>query len=193
MRLWVAACAALMLAACGQSSGTSGPQLPANDPAAPTEQKFQLQPTQADLTPEQRTQLEGLIRDFLDRATAQYGEGMGPAPGLSDEIAPLQPGRDHRWNVNLTGGTAYRIIGGCDNECNNVDLELIGPDGRVVASDMLPDDLPIVNFTPPASARYTVRVLLQTCTVGPCYTGARILTGAASPSAPARQGLVSKP
>ena len=48
--------------------------------------------------------------------------------------------------------------------------------GGVVASDMLPDDYPVVEFTPPANGQYVIRMLMQTCTIAPCYAGARILS-----------------
>ncbi len=172
-RFFAAAVAALALAACGQSNGL--PSVPRDDPNAPSQQKMQLQTSQANLSAEERAQLEALVKDYIDAAQQHLAQGMRPAPGFSDHITSLQPGRDDRWQVDLTGGQAYRIIGGCDNECTNMDIELIGADGRVVASDVLPDDAPVVNVTPAASGRYTVRILMQTCTVAPCYAGARIL------------------
>ena len=87
--------------------------------------------------------------------------------------------------MQLTAGTPYRIVGACDGDCTNVDIELISmTTGGVVASDMLPDDYPVVNFTPPANGQYIVRLLMQQCTVAPCYAGARVLqqgAGAAGP------------
>ena len=72
----------------------------------------------------------------------------------------------------------YRIVGACDDDCSNLDLELIDVStGGVVASDMLQDDFPVVDFTPQANGRYIVRLLMQTCTVAPCFAGARVLTG----------------
>jgi hypothetical protein len=56
--------------------------------------------------------------------------------------------------------------------------------GGVVASDMLPDDYPVVQFTAPADGQYMVRTLLQNCTVAPCFVGSRALTQAAGGAAP---------
>ena len=179
------AAAAFALTACNQGSG---PPLPASEQGAinaPSQQNAASPDGQALLTPEQRAQLEGLVRTYLDNAATQNGNGMVPAPGFNDEIADLQPGTDHRWQVNLVGGTNYRILGGCDNECSNLDIELIDSRGGVVASDMAPDDFPVVNFTPQTNGSYIVRILMQACSVAPCYAGARVMTNGAGGVQPA--------
>ncbi|MEZ5994419.1 MAG: hypothetical protein R3C25_01555 [Hyphomonadaceae bacterium] len=169
---------ALALAACGQQG--AGPQLPQVQSGAQAPAQMQA-PTgttqQANLTAEQRTQLEALVAKDLNHVQTQFGNGLSPAPGFADHVAGMQPGADDRWMVELVAGTPYMIIGACDNECSNMDIELIDmATGGVVASDVLPDDFPVVNFTPPANAQYMVRMLMQTCTVAPCYAGARVLS-----------------
>ncbi len=132
---------------------------------------------QANVTNEDDIQLRQLVGRYLDNTQGQYGAGMIPAPGFQDGIADLQPGGDARWQLHLQAGTPYRIIGACDNECTNVDLELIDASGAVVASDVLPDDYPIVDHTPPEAGIYQIRVMMMACTVAPCYAGARVLSG----------------
>ena len=179
-----AAAAALVLAACNQQG--SGPALPPvqEGAQAPSTQSAPTSPVQqAQITPEQREQFLGRVRQYLDMATNQIGGGSTGAPGFTDETAAMQPGTDHRWNVELVGGTNYRFIGACDDDCTNLDLELIDAStGGVVASDMLPDDFPIVDFTPQANGRFIVRLLMQTCSVAPCFAGARVLTAPAQSS-----------
>ncbi len=118
------------------------------------------------------------MASYLNDVQGAHGGGLAPAAGLSDEVTGLQPGTDHRWQVSLSGGVNYRIIGACDNECSNLDIELIDAStGGVVASDLLPDDFPVVNYSPPANGNYIVRIMMQTCTIAPCFAGARILSG----------------
>ena len=130
---------------------------------------------QANITPELDQGLRHLISTYLDNYQRNLAQGMGSAVGFTDEIISLEPGHDYRWQVNLRGGGVYRIIGACDNECSNVDIELIDSNGVVVASDTAPDDEPVVTFTPASNSHYIIRVILQTCTVGPCYVGVRML------------------
>jgi hypothetical protein len=177
----MAAAAALALAACGQQG--SGPQLPPVQQGAQAPTVLTPQPgaqQASPLTAEQQEQLNTLVTSYLNDVQNQFGQGMGPAQGFTDQIAAMQPATDSRWQVNLTNGTAYRFIGACDNECSNLDIELIDMrTGGVVASDMLPDDYPVVNYTPSADGQYIVRLIMQTCTIAPCYAGARALTAGA--------------
>lgn len=174
----IAAVAALALAGCGAAdSGAPMPkqQVPQNALNAPTQLNGGSANQQASISSDQDQQLQQLVKGYLDNYQEHMGQGMSPVAGVSDQISAIQPGHDYRWQVNLAGGTQYRVVGACDNECNNVDIELIDGTGAVVASDKAPDDRPVVNFTPASNGQYIVRLMLQTCTVGPCYVGARVL------------------
>ena len=48
-------------------------------------------------------------------------------------------------------------------------------DSRALGADVENDDYPIVGFTPQADGVYSVRIVLQTCTVAPCYVAARLV------------------
>ena len=184
MRMMLAAAAALTLAACNQGSGAPLPPVQAGA-QAPSTQTPQPGTQQANITDEVRQQLIANIGQQLDQIATNFAAGKARVQGMDDQVVALQPATDNRWQVNLTGGTAYTIIGACDGDCTNVDIELIDVStGGVVASDMLPDDYPVVNYTPQANGRYIARLLLQTCTVAPCYTGTRILAAQAGAAAP---------
>ena len=177
VRQLIVAAAVLALAACNQGTGPDLPQTQegAHAPSELTASAAQ----QATITPEVRQQLIQQMGDLLSQSQNQLAAGLTRAEGLVDEIAPLQPGTDHRWQVALRGGSAYRILGVCDGDCTNVDIELIDVrTGGVVASDVLPDDYPVVDYTPAADGQYIVRIMMQACSVAPCYAGARVLTGA---------------
>ena len=98
-----AAAAGLALSACGQQG--SGPQLPpvqagAQAPSTQTGTNAQ----QANLSEEQRAQLQQLVGSYLNDVQNVHGGGMTPAEGFTDEVAGMQPGTDHRWQVSLVGG-----------------------------------------------------------------------------------------
>ena len=177
--------AALLLLACNQGSG---PPLPDVQPGAQApSRQTRVSAPQADLSAEEREELRWVVNDalggaqdmyFLGYAFQEFNHELGFAqPRFEDEIAALQPGTDHRWRITLEAGVDYGIVGGCDRECENLDLELIDiTTGGVVASDMLPDDSPVLNYAPSATGDYIVRIMLQACDVAPCLSGARILT-----------------
>ncbi len=187
MRMVVAAMAAFALCGCDQLSqltgGGSGPPLPPvrEGAQAPMTQTRSGQVQQANISPEVRQQLITNIGQQLDALAQQFASGMAPPQGFTDQIAPMQPATDHRFQIDLTAGVPYVFVGACDGDCTNVDIELIDAStGGVVASDVLPDDYPVVQYQAQANGRYIVRLLMQTCAVAPCYAGARVLTQAPS-------------
>jgi hypothetical protein len=183
--LVLAAVAALALTACNQAG--SGPGLPPLQEGAQAPSQLNS-PTsgvqQAQIDDETR---QALIANITEMLTAmQQRSGLSQAEGITDAVAPMQPGTDNRSVVALNAGSSYVIVGACDGDCTNVDIELISmTTGGVVASDMLPDDFPVVNFNPTENGQYMIRMIMQQCSVAPCYAGARVLTGAVAPPAPA--------
>lgn len=182
MKSWMMAAAAMaLLAGCNMVPGMGGepplPQVQAGAQAPMHLEAPKSSAPQANVTPQVRQQLLDQIKQLLDQTQAQFASDKAPVAGMPDEVKPMQPGTDHRWLVNLTGNTAYTFIGACDGDCHNIDIELIDMHtGGVVASDTLPDDYPVVEFTPSANAQYMARVILQNCTTAPCYVGMRALT-----------------
>lgn len=164
------AAVALVLAGCNAETAT--PKAPAQSAATAST------PTQVNArTAEGRAQLEAMIRDLLNQTAAQNATGFRPDTGIPETVTALNVSQSpNNQQVNLVAGAEYRIVGVCDAECNNVDIELIDPSGVVAASDMLPDDVPVVAFRPTAAGTYTIRTHLRTCTVEPCYIGTRVLT-----------------
>lgn len=177
--MMLAAAAAFALAACNQGTGTQLP--PVQEGAqAPSQQTPSGNVQQAQVTDDIRQQLIANIGDQLNQIQANFAAGMAPPNGMTDTIVPMQPSTDHRFDIALNAGAEYRILGACDGDCTNVDIELIDrATGGVVASDMLPDDYPVVTYTPAANGNYIVRILMQTCSVAPCYAGARVTTASA--------------
>lgn len=149
--------------------------VPAPAPQQALQQPSQPAVQQANLSAADHTQLQQLVAGFMDDIQKQYGGDLVSA-GYGDELVSLQPGTSYNWAINLNSGRAYRMLGACDNECSNVDLELIDASGAVVAGDTLADDYPVFDFTPPTTGAYQVRISMRTCTIAPCYAGARILT-----------------
>jgi hypothetical protein len=179
-----AAMAALALAACNQSSGTTlpPPQAGVQQPSVQTPPA--TPPEQVRISDTNRREVLGNIADQLNQIGANFASGWAAPQGFSDETAALQPGTAHVWRFDLTANTQYSIIGACDVDCSNVDIELIDSRGGVVASDMLGNDYPVVNYTPTENGTYYARLLMQACTRAPCYAGMRVL--AAPAGAPAK-------
>jgi hypothetical protein len=104
----------------------------------------------------------------LNRAYNQVnGDGFGSRNYL---IGRMANGASDSWSFTLPGGTSYKIVGVCDNDCKDLDIR-VSLNDDVVAEDILDDDVPIVNFTAKSEARYSVRVTMATCSADPCFWG----------------------
>lgn len=104
----------------------------------------------------------------LNRAYNQVnGDGFGSRNYV---IGRMASGASDSWSFTLPGGTSYKIVGVCDNDCKDLDIRVSIGDA-VVAEDVLDDDVPIVNFTAKSETRYSVRVTMATCTADPCFWG----------------------
>jgi hypothetical protein len=168
---------AVMMAASGGLMAGCGRAEPAPEPppmGAPFELAAPAQPfPEAPLTDDHRAQLGAVVAGFLVGSQEQWGDGMTQAAGIEDVIVPLLPGTDYRAAMTLEAGRPYRFVGACDYECSNVDLELWDAGGRVVARDLMQNDTPVMDYTPTSGGLYTLRIMMQTCTITPCYAGAR--------------------
>ncbi|MGE0740356.1 MAG: PPC domain-containing protein [Hyphomonadaceae bacterium] len=188
-QMLLAAVAAVTLAACNQQAG-SGPALPAPQEGvqAPTVLTPPETPAQrAQIDEQTRTQLISNIGSQLGQIQDTFASGMTVPNGMGDEVVPMEPSTDHRLRFDMTAGTEYRIIGACDGDCTNVDIELVDSRGGVVASDVLPDDYPVVSYTPSENGTYYARLMMRACSVAPCYAGMRVLSAPAQAPAPAVQ------
>lgn len=73
--------------------------------------------------------------------------------------------------IHLTSGTS-QVVGLCDNNCSDMDLELIDSGGKIVASDLEKDDFPIVTVT--QSGDYSLLVKMVKCNTATCNYELRV-------------------
>jgi hypothetical protein len=102
-------------------------------------------------------------------------EGFSQDRGVSDWVGALRTGQPQYWEVQLARGATYQIVGVCDGDCQDVDMEVFDSKGTSVGSDTLSDDYPRVQVVPATSGTFSVKIWLHTCTAEPCYAAARVL------------------
>ncbi|MEM8583276.1 MAG: hypothetical protein AAGF87_03350 [Bacteroidota bacterium] len=75
--------------------------------------------------------------------------------------------------LKLVAGRTYRIIGVCDQDCEDLDLFLYGDETieSLLESDQMTDNFPIINFTPTETKTYRIKMGMYTCTIEPCQVG----------------------
>jgi hypothetical protein len=91
-----------------------------------------------------------------------YRELFNPARG------DLEDGESTTWTVTLQAGREYKLIGACDVDCGDLDLELFDEYGYSVDEDYAGDDYPVVVVRPPYTQRYSFEVSMADCWYEPC-------------------------
>ena len=74
----------------------------------------------------------------------------------------LAEGASRRITLSLDSGVFYTITGGCDIDCDDLDLTLrLGT--TIVDDDTQPDDAPAVVVLPKSAGTYSLEVLMASC------------------------------
>jgi hypothetical protein len=118
----------------------------------------------------------GQVNRLLNEA-ARIATSNGLRRTHEPYIGSLRTGASSSHTLQLNAGTAYQLIGVCDNDCSDFDLRLFDPRGREVASDVLTDDTPVLSVTPRMGGTYTVRAIMTSCSSQPCRYGIGVYGG----------------
>lgn len=85
----------------------------------------------------------------------------------------LKQGNDNwvaLYTINLKQGTQYRFLAAGDFDAKDVDLDIQNPQGKSVKQDVHTNAEAVVDFSPPTSGRYLIRVRLYGSRNNlPCY------------------------
>lgn len=73
----------------------------------------------------------------------------------------------HRLRSDIS--SRIRIYGFCDEDCDDMDLEVVNDSGATIVRDTGTSDTPVVNFRSVAGQSYTVRARMYNCSRNPCY------------------------
>lgn len=79
--------------------------------------------------------------------------------------AYIEPGNYSFITTSLEGGRTY-LFGGAVSKENDLDIIILDSEGSVVARDSKADNVPIVEFTPPDTGLYTIRLKLFSASGG---------------------------
>jgi len=88
--------------------------------------------------------------------------GWTQLPDLRDTDI-LDDGNYTTVTYTLLKGNSYKIVGACDNQCSNLDLELRDDNGNLIERDNASDDIPIVEVTPRRDGKFTLKVIMSDC------------------------------
>jgi hypothetical protein len=103
---------------------------------------------------ESSTRVLGSIQKITETTKYGYVDGICFLSGF------LHKGQDVKFTRDFEAGVKYAVVGGGDNGTKDLDVYILDENGNEVAKDALADNIPIVEFTPRRSARYTIRVVM---------------------------------
>lgn len=74
------------------------------------------------------------------------------------------------FSIRLDDGFEYKIVGVCDQDCSDLDLALFDSFDELVASDVLDDDMPVLDVFGEAGS-YWIAAHMYECQRAPCVFG----------------------
>jgi hypothetical protein len=107
-----------------------------------------------------------LAQRLFEAAGTKFAE-RGYGPTSFTHSGQLNNNASDRFPVHLSGQQT-QILGACDNDCKNIDMQLLDSRGNVIGEDVENDDFPIVS-TSNQSGDYTIVVKMVSCAAAPCH------------------------
>ena len=116
-----------------------------------------------------QNQYEQQVLQQLESASMVFtSAGYTPVIGDGDKL-------DHQasetYTVTLKAGRSYVLMGVCDEDCLDLDLELYDGSGNLISQDNTEDDAPIVEVNVATGGDFTLKVTMYECNNNPCYYG----------------------
>ena len=102
------------------------------------------------------------VAELIDFSSDLEAEG-GKVPSHAVLTGTLRAGESETAQTHTCSGTEYKAVGVCDFDCSDLDLTAYNATAEVMDSDVLPDDVPIVYFTPTACGFTTLSVEMVEC------------------------------
>ena len=119
------------------------------------------------------------LRDYLtrqldsqepDNADRGFAHAVGPLSGAlaSDGAAQLP--------LTLRAGQQIRVVGVCDEDCNDLDLRIMNPRGEVIAQDTRGNDHPVVDVRADMFGQHIIEVGMVDCRAPRCRYAVNVYT-----------------
>jgi hypothetical protein len=118
--------------------------------------------------------LQARLIQYLEQVSQPLVDAGFQASGRVLDGA-LATGANEGSMLELEAGRDYALVGVCDGDCSDMDLELYDQAGNEIDSDLEYDDVPVVRVTADRSGAYRLVVGMVTCTNEPCYWAVREL------------------
>lgn len=119
------------------------------------------------------------LRDYLtrqldnqepDNAERGFAHAVGPLSGT------LASNRAAQLPLTLRAGQEIRVVGVCDQACNDLDLRILNPRGDIIALDTRSNARPVVDVRAEMFGRHTIEVGMLDCDAPRCRYAVNVYT-----------------
>lgn len=122
-------------------------------------------------TAQAQTHADLVWRQLNNHFTRESRDGYGSRNYI---IGRMNDDASDSWTMSLPGGNTYKIIGACDADCSDLDIEIYEGE-KVIVRDVMVDDVPIVNFNVASTTNIRIKVIMASCSANPCFFGIVVL------------------
>lgn len=103
-------------------------------------------------------------------ADAEQNVGERHYTRIAGPFAGALPARlTRRVRLTMRAGQQYEIIGVCDARCGDLNLRMFDGADRLITEDVLTNNVPVLDVSPPLTGLYTIEVEMARCAGDPCY------------------------
>jgi len=119
------------------------------------------------------------LRDYLtrqldnqepDNAERGFAHAVGPLSGT------LASNRAAQLPLTLRAGQEIRVVGVCDQACNDLDLRILNPRGDIIALDTRSNARSVVDVRAEMFGRHTIEVGMLDCAAPRCRYAVNVYT-----------------
>lgn len=104
-------------------------------------------------------------------STTRLIRGHGMVQAFPVRTGMARQGERVNVEYRLAAGGKYLFTARCDNDCTDVDIAILNPQGKVVKRDVARDDYPTVAYSVSRGGVYKVVVQIARCSAEPCAYG----------------------
>ena len=114
-----------------------------------------------------RSPEDSLKEQLLAIAQAAEKEGYELSADLT-HVDVMGDDAEESYTLSLDADTEYKIVGICDDDCDDLDLVLYDEKENLISRDSSTDSTPIVDVTPKWTGKFALIVHMASCKDAPC-------------------------
>ena len=115
----------------------------------------------------------------MERLVASW-KRLGFEPVTDLQVGVQRPRDRDTLTVQLDHGWQYAALTMCDDDCGDLDMNLLDSTGKRVAFEATSSARSLLRILSPADGTYRLEIVMMKCSTPPCYYAAQLLRGPVS-------------